>query len=164
MKITSVELILNFKNVGDLNLIKNGVLKEMERHKSSWRDEKEILRILVAKYRGVIRVNARSIGKDWLNGCFVCGNSRSDHTLMSNICLMCDSQEEAEQVQNLFQGSHIAYYHGDKKAPQVKLGACDKHLPNLKALWMATCAGNEVSKRLRDLCAELLTEEKTNDE
>ena len=59
----------------------------------------------------------------------------------------------------MFQGSHVAYYHGDKEVPQVKIGACDKHLPNLKGLWMVTRSENKVSERVCNLCAVYLMED-----
>ena len=93
MEFTTEKLILHFDDVGDLNLIENGVLKKMQEDIFSWREEKKELRIIVAERRGIVQVNARPIGKDWLDGCFVCKDLEPDRKLMWNICLMCKSQE-----------------------------------------------------------------------
>ena len=108
------------------------------------------LRIVIAHHSGSVQCAARPVGTDQIPACFVCGAGGNASGLMSNICLMVGSQDEAEQVLGMIKGARIAYYHGDRNVPQVKVGACQEHRAALNALYLATETGDKVSQWIVD--------------
>ena len=106
------------------------------------------LNLALSKITGEWQVGVRPVGSDQIHRCFVCGGQNEGTSqFMSNICLI-STPEEAEHVQALLPGSRIAFYHGDPKVPQVKVGACKKHRPNLDALYLGAHGAGHVSKWL----------------
>jgi hypothetical protein len=87
---------------------------------------------------------SRGIGLDVTNGCFVCGAERRNlldatNHYMHNIAAFVDKEDEAAVFALFPKGSRMGYYHGDENIPQIKIGACDKHLTNLQHLHDRTC-------------------------
>ena len=151
MTITDESITLRFDAHGDQFLLG----KLVEAMGKTWPDEASEIRIGLAIATGKINVSARPIGSDQIERCFVCGSDNGNHPFMANMCLMCSTQKEAELVRNLLQGSRIAYYHGDQKAPQVKVGACKKHQPNLTALYVATHGARYLNTWIVQMCCNL---------
>ena len=157
--ISDKEMTLKFyrddghRNLGDINIAK-AVLKYMEgTGAAAWRDEATALSLAIGKADGNWRVIARPVGTDGVPGCFVCG---SDYGLgmMSNICLMT-VPTEAKHVCALFDGNaRIAHYHGDPKAPQIKVGACKVHKASLHALHLGTSTGGKINRGLVEMCKD----------
>ena len=100
---------------------------------------------LDAKYGQSYKFSSRGIGLDQVDCCFVCSATRrnaeakaGNNIYLHNIAAHLDSATQAE-VLNLFpRGARMDYYHGDPKAPQIKIVACDLHLPNLQHLHDST--------------------------
>lgn len=85
------------------------------------------------------RVRSRGLGIDFCDtGCFICGLNGIDYdraiagyNALHNFAAFC-AVEDQEGILMLFdRGVRMAYYHGDKKVPQVKVQACGRHLPQL---------------------------------
>lgn len=80
---------------------------------------------------------SRGIGLDVTPGCFCCGalkrNETSNHYL-NNIAAILKKSEEAAVMALFPKGAVMSYYHRDFNFPQIKIGACDAHLNNLRAL------------------------------
>jgi hypothetical protein len=80
---------------------------------------------------------SRGIGLDNCT-CFVCGTHDRDgkgHTMLNNIAAFVQTKEAGERVVAMFnQGAWLDYRDYEPDRVQVKIGACDKHLPNLKRL------------------------------
>lgn len=80
---------------------------------------------------------SRGIGLDSCV-CFVCGTSDRDgkgHCMLNNIAAFVVCKEAGERVVAMFaQGARLDYRKHEPDYVQVKIGACDAHLPNLKAL------------------------------
>ena len=142
-------------NGGDINLAR-AMLRYMEETKS-WKDEAKALSLAIGKATNRWRVRTRSVGRDWLSGCFVSGEKNPGHPdgLMANICLM-SVPGEAEHVAALL-GEHafIAHYHGDPEYPQVKVGACEKHIASLNGLYMATSMAGYIDAHIVAMCRNL---------
>lgn len=146
---------LDFGDPGDRSLLK-ALTDHMRSHKAAWRVEYEALEIMMAAECKRVKVSARTIGTDSIPACFVCQEpSDEPHSGMENTCLMCGSQDEAEIVLNLLPGSRIAYYHGDPKTPQVKVGACEKHLEGLSALQLACYSAGYVDAYMVSRCVTI---------
>jgi hypothetical protein len=78
------------------------------------------------------RARPRAIGLDWTPGCFCCGGERGLHY---NISFFVPSRETGEVVASLFaSGAFLDYRDFEPNWIQVKVGACDDHLPNLEHL------------------------------
>lgn len=81
--------------------------------------------------------HSRGIGLDNCV-CFVCGTHDRDgkgHTMLNNIAAFVQTKEAGERVVAMFkQGARLDYREHEPDRVQVKLGACDRHLPNLKKL------------------------------
>lgn len=98
-------------------------IEEMERHEIEWDDE---------KFGPSLRFNSRGIGSDTCPGCFVCGGNER---LLSNIAAFVSSKEHGEKIVKWFkQGAWLDYRDWEPNYLQVKVGACEKHLPNLQKL------------------------------
>ena len=76
---------------------------------------------------------SRGIGVDMCT-CFVCTNKKLP-TTMNNIAAFVQCRKAGERVVALFQrGARLDYREREPDYVQVKIGACDKHLPNLRRL------------------------------
>jgi hypothetical protein len=74
----------------------------------------------------------RGIGCDSCPGCFVCGG---DTKLYSNIAAFVKSKEDGLQIVTWFErGARLDWRDSEPNWIQVKIGACDKHMPNLYRL------------------------------
>jgi hypothetical protein len=96
---------------------------------------------------------SRGIGMDATPGCFVCGGMNG---LYSNISGFVDSEESGERVVAMFK--HGAQLH-QNLIPywiQVKIGACQEHLPNLDALHQFTRA---IGNRIPEFAVKRIIEE-----
>lgn len=79
-----------------------------------------------------VRIGIRGIGKDFTPGCFVCGG---DEGCYHNIAAFVSYREDGERAVALFaQGARLDYRENEPNWIQLKIGACDKHLPNLQSL------------------------------
>jgi len=80
---------------------------------------------------------SRGIGLDDCT-CFICGTHDRDgegHTMLNNICAFVQCKVAGERVVALFdQGARMDYREFEPDRVQVKVGACDKHRPNLELL------------------------------
>jgi len=75
---------------------------------------------------------SRGIGLDITPGCFVCGG---DKRLLNNIAAFVQCKEAGVRVVNMFQqGARLDYRDFEPDRVQVKVGACNAHLPNLRRL------------------------------
>lgn len=84
-----------------------------------------------------VRWRSRGIGLDITPGCFVCGATKRNPTAndyLHNIAALVAKVDEAAAMACFERGARMAYFHGDEHAPQIKVGACDDHLPELKHL------------------------------
>ena len=81
----------------------------------------------------------RGIGIAGSPGCFVCGGELE---LMTNMAAFVDSKESGERIVKMFKtGAYLDYRDYEPNWIQVKVGACEKHTPNLKALQFFTQNG-----------------------
>jgi hypothetical protein len=82
---------------------------------------------------------SRGIGMDYVD-CFVCPDvqslrSRTHRTLQHNIAGFVECREAGERVVKMFgRGARLDYRESEPDRVQVKIGACDDHLPRLRAL------------------------------
>ena len=80
---------------------------------------------------------SRGIGYDSCT-CFVCGTNDRDgkgHSMLNNIAAFVQCREAGIRVVAMFlQGARLDYRDFEPDYVQVKVGACDEHLPNLKRL------------------------------
>lgn len=75
---------------------------------------------------------SRGVGLDTTRGCFVCGGGKG---LRNNIAAFVKCKEAGERVVAMFsKGADLDYRTSEPDRVQVKIGACDMHLPNLKKL------------------------------
>lgn len=75
---------------------------------------------------------SRGIGLDTAPGCFVCGGEQS---VYHNIAAFVKCKEAGERVVSLFMyGAWLDYRKFEPDRIQVKIGACDRHRPNLQKL------------------------------
>lgn len=76
---------------------------------------------------------SRGIGLDITPGCFVCGGKEA---LYTNISGFVRTKEAGERVVKMFNGvgAYLDFREHEPDRVQVKIGACDKHLGNLKLL------------------------------
>jgi len=81
--------------------------------------------------------SSRGIGLDDCT-CFVCGTHDRDglgHTMLNNISAFVQCKEAGERIVGMIQrGARLDYREHEPDYVQVKIGACDKHLPNLELL------------------------------
>lgn len=87
---------------------------------------------------------SRGIGLD-LCQCFVCGtNDRDgkDHCMLHNIAAFVACKDSGERVVAMFErGARLDYREYEPDRVQVKIGACDTHVSNLKQLAKLTSDG-----------------------
>jgi hypothetical protein len=77
----------------------------------------------------------RGIGLDDTPGCFVCGTTKRHseaNDYMNNIAAGVSLANEQASLNCFARGARMDYYHGDHNVPQIKVGACDKHLDVLQ--------------------------------
>lgn len=75
---------------------------------------------------------SRGIGLETTPGCFVCGGKSR---LLNNIAAFVRTKEAGERVVTMFQtGAKLDYRDFEPDRVQIKVGACDAHLPNLYQL------------------------------
>ena len=84
--------------------------------------------------------SVRGIGTDKTPGCFCCGGKKRYH---NNIAAFVKSKQAGERIVKLFgeYGAWLDYREFEPDWIQVKIGACDKHLPNLEKLAELTSDG-----------------------
>jgi hypothetical protein len=76
--------------------------------------------------------NSRGLGNDANLGCFVCGG---EPTFRNNISAFVRCKDSGTRIVNMFKhGCRMDYREDEPDRVQVKIGACDYHLPNLRAL------------------------------
>ena len=76
--------------------------------------------------------SSRGIGTDTTPGCFVCGGEKWAY---NNIAAFVGHKNAGERVVALFEkGARLDWRPNEPTWIQVKVGACDRHLPNLRAL------------------------------
>ena len=83
--------------------------------------------------------NSRGIGLEWSLTCFCCGATCRDGTTgegyLNNIAAFVQCKAAGERVVAMFKrGARLDYREREPDRVQVKVGACDKHLPNLEHL------------------------------
>lgn len=95
-----------------------------------------------------LRFSPRGIGKDICPGCFVCGaEKRSPEAVndyLHNIAGYVNSKEDAEVIIGWFNGKARLDSRRDHR--QLKFGACDKHIPNLRLIGDVTNAYGVIRK------------------
>jgi hypothetical protein len=120
------EPVIGLLTCGISNL--HTVKEEITKTESQWRQEKEKKGELPKSYG----VNNRGMGKDCTPGCFVCGGQQGLH---NNISMFVRSREDGEAVTALFKtGARLDFRDYEPDWIQVKVGACDSHVENLKLL------------------------------
>ena len=95
----------------------------------------------VEKVGKPIVFSSRGIGLDSCPGCFVCNKPKrtDDPTksdLLNNISAFVSSKADGEEIIRWFRGTgaRLDWREWEPNWIQVKIGACDKHLPQLKWL------------------------------
>jgi hypothetical protein len=77
-------------------------------------------------------LSSRGIGLDSTPGCFVCGGKQG---MYNNIAAFVITKAAGERVVAMFhQGARLDYREHEPDWIQVKIGACNRHLPNLQIL------------------------------
>ena len=77
----------------------------------------------------------RGIGLDVCPGCFVCGGEEHADGFLNNIAAFVNSKENGETIVKWFgELARLDFRPSEPNWIQVKVGACDKHLLNLKKL------------------------------
>ena len=95
----------------------------------------------------------RGIGLDscW---CFVCGTRDRDgkgHSSLHNIAAFVQCEASGKRVKGMFsQGAWLDYRPYEPDRVQVKIGACDAHLPKLKKLYELTQDGIITAARISE--------------
>jgi|WetSurMetagenome_2_1015567.scaffolds.fasta_scaffold56858_4 hypothetical protein len=81
--------------------------------------------------------SSRGCGLDCCK-CFICGTNDRDgkgHTCLNNISGFVQTKAAGERIVTMFsKGAHLDYREYEPDYIQVKIGACDKHLDNLRLL------------------------------
>jgi len=98
---------------------------------------KEIIEFEIAaddRLRGPhIPFRPRGIGRDVCPCCFVCGVN--ENSALHNIAAFVNSKQDGELIVEWFnQRARLDFRESEPNWIQVKVGACDAHLPNLEAL------------------------------
>jgi len=89
---------------------------------------------------------SRGIGMEWELSCFCCGardyrhrsrdTSKPGNGLLNNIAAFVECKAAGERVVAMFQkGARLDYRDYEPDRVQVKIGACNTHLPNLQKLF-----------------------------
>lgn len=101
---------------------------------------------------------SRGIGLDMVD-CFVCGTRDRDgsgRNYLHNIAAFVRCKEAGERVIAMFScGAYLDYRDFEPDRVQVKIGACDFHLGNLKKLNQLTHDGVITSERVHEAKEEL---------
>ena len=93
---------------------------------------KQEIRLDDQKHGESVSFNSRGIGIDRCPGYFVCGGIDG---IMDNISAFVRSKEDGSKIVSWFKGrAYLDYRPNEPGWIQVKIGACKKHLPNLKKL------------------------------
>lgn len=96
---------------------------------------------------------SRGVGLDFGLTCFVCravhrNADPETNDAMHNIAAHVAKVDEQAILDCFEQGVRMAYYHGDRSSPQIKVGSCDAHrmeLDFLSSQWFVS------AERVRDL-------------
>lgn len=76
--------------------------------------------------------HSRGIGLETTPGCFVCGGNECLH---NNVAAFVQCKTSGERVVGMFpHGARLDHRDSEPDRVQVKVGACDVHLPNLERL------------------------------
>ncbi len=87
---------------------------------------------------------SRGVGSDMAPGCFACGGEPGGY---SNISAFVDCKDSGERVVAMFeQGAWLDYRTSEPDRVQVKIGACEEHLPCLRKLHDITRAADGIIK------------------
>jgi len=98
------------------------------------------------KYGKSLKFRPRGIGLDSCPGCFVCGG---ESQMMNNISGFVDSKEDGEKIVFWFEsGARLDCRKSEPDWIQVKIGACEKHLPNLEKLDKMTHIHNVIRESM----------------
>ena len=100
-----------------------------------------------------VRFSPRGVGLDACPCCFVCATtirSPGANHYLNNISGFVQSKEDGEKVVDWFiNGARLDFRPSEPNWIQVKVGACDRHLPNLVWLQNKTSAHRVI--RLKDI-------------
>jgi hypothetical protein len=104
------------------------------------------------KFGKSYRFASRGIGLDSGMSCFVCDckfrDDKNGSPLLNNIAGMVKSKEEGEIIASWFGGNaRLDYRPTEPYWIQVKIGACDDHIENLRALDKITLVHNVIRQR-----------------
>lgn len=92
---------------------------------------------------------SRGVGLDQTPGCFICGGHDD---LRNNIAAFVQCKEAGERIVAMFDacrgGARLDYREYEPDRVQVKIGACDTHLDQLRRLHDETQDGRITSERL----------------
>lgn len=109
------------------------------------------------------RFAPRGTGLDACPGCFVCGadkrNPEANNNYLNNIAAFVASRADGEAVMAWFAsergpGAWLDYRPHEPHRIQLKIGACDAHLPQLQALYALTRVYGVIRQRdIVDACA-----------
>ncbi len=91
------------------------------------------------KFGKSLMFGVRGIGSDACPCCFVCGTQELSpgcgHHFLNNISAFVKSKEEGEEILSWFpRGAWLDFRPSEPEWIQLKVGACDAHLPNLEVL------------------------------
>lgn len=96
---------------------------------------------------------SRGIGLDRCT-CFICNTDKRDElgsTYLNNISAFVECREAGERVVAMFpNGARLDYREREPDRVQVKIGACDTHLPNLQKLDLLTRDGVITEMRIAE--------------
>lgn len=97
----------------------------------------------------------RGIGYDVCPGCFVCGAKKRNETsneYLNNIAAFVASKAQGEEIVTWFSnglgtGARLDFRQHEPNWIQVKVGACDIHLPQLQKLYEMTAVYGVIRKQ-----------------
>lgn len=107
---------------------------------------------------------ARGIGLDSTPGCFVCAKPRrtddpAKSELMNNIAAFVQCKDAGERVAEMFNkrasSARVDYREREPDRVQLKVGACDAHIKNLKILLLLTELSGVVTDEIIAEAADL---------
>lgn len=110
------------------------------------------IQTLDAKFGPSLKFSPRGIGLDLCPCCFICGSERRNpeaNHYLHNISAFVASKEEGEKIVHWFSefygsgadahnGARLDFRANEPNWIQLKVGACDKHLPYLEMLYKKT--------------------------
>ena len=99
-----------------------------------------------------LKFSSRGIGLDLCPGCFVCAgarrNAEAPNKFLNNISAFVSSREDGDKLVDWFGGrARLAYRGYEPNRIQLKVGACDAHLDNLRALNKAAIKQDVIRKK-----------------